>query len=63
MIEVEFDYKNINGDWKTGSRTFYDEEKAIRFIYKCKRDPRLIFSSFSADDSETCEYIMRRTRL
>lgn len=62
MIEVEFDYKNINGDWKTGSRTFYDVEKAIRFIYKCQRDPRLSYSSFSADDSETCEYINWRMR-
>ena len=62
MIEVEFNYKNISGEWKTGSRTFYDVEKAIRFIYKCQRDPRLSYSSFSADDSETCEYINWRMR-
>lgn len=62
MIEVEFDYKTISGDWKTGKKTFYDEEKAIRFIYKCIRDPRMIYSSFTADDRETCEYIMWRIR-
>ena len=63
MIEVEFNYKNISGEWKTSSRTFYDVEKAIRFIFKCQRDPRLIFVSFGADDYETTQYIMWRTRM
>ena len=62
MIEIEFEYKNISGEWKTSSRSFTDIEKAIRFMYKCKRDPRLIYKSFSAEDSETCEYFMWRTR-
>ena len=61
MIEVEFSYKNIAGEWKKGSRTFTEEEKAIRFIFKCQRDPRLVFCSFGADDYETTQYIMWRT--
>ena len=61
MIEVEFNYKNIAGEWKKGSRIFTEEEKAIRFIFKCQRDPRLVFCSFGADDYETTQYIMWRT--
>lgn len=61
MIQVDFSYRNITGEWKTATKEFIEEEKAIRFIYKCKRDPRLVFVSFGADDYETTQYIMWRT--
>ena len=61
MVSVDFSYKSVSGEWKTATKNFNDEEKAIRFIYKCQRDPRLVFCSFGADDYETTQYIMRRT--
>lgn len=61
MVSVDFSYKAISGEWKTATKNFNDEEKAIRFIYKCQRDPKLAFMSFGADDYETTQYIMWRT--
>ena len=62
MIEVEYLYKKVSGEWKQGSSTFYDIEKAIRFIYKVRSGKKFIYIGFSCDDSETCEYINRRVR-
>lgn len=61
MVSVDFSYKSVSGEWKSATKNFNDEEKAIRFIYKCQRDPKLAFMSFGADDYETTQYIMWRT--
>lgn len=61
MIEIKFYYQKLNGNWNIATKTFNDVYKAIRFIYKCNRSPKLLFSGdVTCDDPYDLELIHRR---
>ena len=61
MIEVKFYYMRHNGDIFQGYKYFSTAEKAVRFMYKCKRSKTLIYSGeFTCNDPYDVEYINRR---
>lgn len=63
MIEVNYYYHTRDNKWKYGSNTFYDLEKACRFIYSVIRSKNKVFDGFTCDDEETRIYINRRCNL
>lgn len=64
MIEIKYYYlKKGSNIPMVAYANFYNVEKAIRFMYKCKSSKTLIYSGeFSCDDSCDTEEINRRFR-
>ena len=61
MIEIKFYYQKLNGHWYYAHKTFYSVHSAIKFIYKCNRSSKLLYSGeFTCDDPYDVEIINRR---
>lgn len=61
MIEIKYYYQKLNGIWYQAYKTFYRADKALRFLYKCKSSPRLVYDGdIACDDPLDFEYIQRR---
>ena len=56
MIQIEYRYRNAEGEFKTGLSAFYDVEKAKKFIFAIKRKGYRILS-IVCDDREDYEQI------
>ena len=51
MIEIVYYYQRVNGHWYKATKTFYNVNKAIRFIYKCNNSSKMLYSGeFTCDD-------------
>ena len=61
MIEITFYYLKVDGNWYRGTKNFNDTDKAIRFIYKCLRSSKLVFSGeINCEDDYDLEIIRHR---
>lgn len=55
MTKVCFGYTTKDGSKRIGERSFWDPEKARRFLFSLKRSKDKTFLSYSCSDQEEAE--------
>lgn len=59
-VYVDYTYMKKDGTIKSGTTTFYNPSKAIRFIYSLMGRPNYSYDGFSCDSEDELEYMNRR---
>mgnify|MGYP003290038746 CR=1 FL=1 len=62
MIEVCYYYHRNDGKIIEYTNYFNKADKALRFIYKCIKSPKMTFISYDCEDPYDQEYIERRLK-
>lgn len=60
MIYVDYMYLSSKGGWKDGTQEFEHPYKALRFIWKVKKSPTMVFISYRCDDMDDYEYLQMK---
>ena len=60
MIEVTYCYIRKNNTITTNVATFNNVHTALRFIYKCKTNARMVLMNYDCTDGLDQEYLDRR---
>ena len=62
MIEVMYFYHRNDGKIITHYAYFHRADRALRFIYKCIRSPKMVYGSVNCDDPYDQEWIESRIK-